>query len=111
MTNDILFIGLDGRRKHGWLALPPNHNNKQSRNWSLSLAQLNYFSSNKCFSFIESALPFFIHQAWLALPFKCHFHKNTTSDKFSPLGNDNGLSGGSEVENSASDEDMEDMKQ
>lgn len=43
--------------------------------------------------------------------FKCHFHENTTSDKFSPLGNDNGLSGGSEVENSASDEDMEDMKQ
>ncbi|KAK4853590.1 hypothetical protein QYF36_011292 [Acer negundo] len=42
---------------------------------------------------------------------KYHFHDKSVSEKFSPLGNDDGLSSGSEVDNPVSDEDMEDMKQ
>lgn len=42
--------------------------------------------------------------------FKCHCHENTMSDKFSPLGNDDGLSNRGGVETPVSDEDMEDIK-
>ncbi|KAK2646159.1 hypothetical protein Ddye_021354 [Dipteronia dyeriana] len=42
---------------------------------------------------------------------KYHFHDKSVSEKFSPSGNDDGLSSGSEVDNPVSDEDMEDMKQ
>ncbi|XP_031285256.1 uncharacterized protein LOC116143950 [Pistacia vera] len=41
---------------------------------------------------------------------KYNFHDNSVSEKFSPLGNEDGVSSGSEVDNPISDEDMEDMK-
>ncbi|KAK9273429.1 hypothetical protein L1049_018239 [Liquidambar formosana] len=42
---------------------------------------------------------------------KVHLHGNTVREKFLPCGDDDGLSSGSEVDNSVSNEDMEVMEQ